>query len=52
MSVDVYGPVSPNCESLTKEITRVLGEELEIPPDRIYVKHQGVPDFGWNGRNF
>ena len=52
VSVDVYGPVDPACGELTREITRILNEELDIPPDKMYIKHLGVSDFGWNGRNF
>ena len=39
-------------EKLTGEISRILDEELGIPSNRVYVKHHGVPDWGWSGRNF
>ena len=52
VSVDVFGEVNPACEQLTAEISRILETELGIPPNRIYIKHHGVPDWGWSGRNF
>ena len=52
VSVDVFGKVDPACEQLTAEISRILDEELGIPSNRVYVKHEGVPDWGWSGRNF
>ena len=52
VSVDVFGSVDPACEKLTGEISRILDSELGIPSNRVYVKHHGVPDWGWSGRNF
>lgn len=37
---------------LTAAITKILGEELEISPDHIYVKYEEVSNWGWNGSNF
>ena len=37
---------------MTAEICRIMNDELGIPADKVYVKYQGVSDWGWNGRNF
>lgn len=37
---------------LTKEICSIFNEELNIPPNNIYVKYDEVENWGWNGHNF
>jgi phenylpyruvate tautomerase PptA (4-oxalocrotonate tautomerase family) len=37
---------------LTKAITEILHEELNIQPDCIFVKYEEVSVWGWNGNNF
>lgn len=53
VDVSIYGSSSPSAFSkLTAEITKILGDELSVSPDHIYVKYSPVPDWGWNGGNF
>ena len=39
-------------EKLTSEICVIIGDELNISPDRIYVKYEECEHWGWNGGNF
>ena len=53
IEVSVYGSANSGAFSkLTSEITKIFGEVLGIEPDRIYVKYETTPDWGWNGNNF
>ena len=53
VAVEIYGNASSDAYNrMTGEICNILGEELDIPADRIYIKYHGVADWGWNGRNF
>ncbi|MCR5097876.1 MAG: hypothetical protein K6B14_02890 [Lachnospiraceae bacterium] len=53
VAVEIYGNASSDAYNrMTAEICKILGEELDIPADRVYVKYHGVNDWGWNGRNF
>ena len=53
VAVEIYGNASSDAYNrMTGEICTILGDELDIPADRIYVKYQGVADWGWNGHNF
>ena len=53
VDVKVYGGASSDAyNKMTAEITRIFGEELGIPADKIYVAYQSTPDWGWNGGNF
>ena len=38
--------------ALTAEICKIISEELDIAPDKTYVKYEAVENWGWNGRNF
>lgn len=38
--------------ALTAEICKIISEELNISPDKTYVKYEPVENWGWNGRNF
>lgn len=40
------------CDKLTAAITKILNEELSIPPAQIYVKYEEVKYWGWNGADF
>ncbi len=52
VEVSVYGKASPSvCDSMTGAICKIFEEELGIPGNRIYVKYQEVPNWGWNGAN-
>ncbi len=39
-------------ERLTAGFSKTVGGMLGIPEDRIYVIHEPVKYWGWNGRNF
>ncbi len=38
--------------ALTGEICKIISEELNISPDKIYVKYEPTQHWGWNGANF
>ena len=51
--VAVYGSVSDrDASKLTAEITRILGAEAGISPDRVYVSYSEHDKWGWNSSNF
>lgn len=53
VSVSMYGSASSSAyDSMTAEICRIYDEVLNIPAKNIYVTYTGIPDWGWNGRNF
>lgn len=37
---------------LTKALTDILHEELELEPGRVYVTYEEIGTWGWNGGNF
>ena len=39
-------------EKMTAVVCDILNRELEISPDRIYVKYREYDKWGWNGQNF
>lgn len=53
VEVKVLGGPNPAAyERLTAAITGILGEELAIPAERVYIKYGETPNWGWNGGNF
>lgn len=53
VDVDLLGEVSADgSEKMTAALCRILGEELGISPERVYVKYTGYRNWGWNGSNF
>lgn len=53
VEVMLYGSASDSAyDALTEAITRILGEELGIAPDCVYVEYQETGHWGWNGSNF
>lgn len=53
IQVDLYGnPSKKQCDDFTNEITNIYSSELEIEPDRIYVRYLPTDVWGWNGSNF
>lgn len=53
ISVQVYGGVNATqSNQMTGAISDILSEELQIPPDKVYVAYQGIENWGWSGRNF
>jgi len=39
-------------ERMTAEITRILGDEMGIAPEGVYVSYGETEHWGWNGANF
>lgn len=53
LEVDVFGTLDREpCCALTEVLTKIVGAELEIPADRIYIKYAQTPNWGWSGKNF
>ena len=53
VDVSVFGKSSDEqCNEMTKEICRILGTNLGIAPDKIYVKFSGYSQWGWNNMTF
>ncbi len=53
VSVSLYGSASSEAyDKMTAEICRVYQEQLDIPPEKVYVTYAGFKDWGWNGKNF
>lgn len=52
VEVSIFGSVSAAVsDSMTGAICQIFEEELAIPKNRIYIKYQEVPNWGWNGSN-
>lgn len=52
IEVSIYGKASSSAfNALTRVICDIFESELSIPKNRIYVKYQEIPDWGWNGSN-
>ncbi len=53
VEVSVFGGVSHrDCNALTSQLTALLGAELGIPADRVYVKYTTTNEWGWQGEQF
>ncbi len=53
VEVSIYGNAAKSAyERLTSEICKILGDNLDIPADKIYVKYSPTENWGWNGGNF
>ena len=53
VEVSIYGSAdAKSYDRLTGEITRILGSELGIPAERVYVRYSETENWGWNGGNF
>ncbi len=53
LDVELLGEVNSQAsENMTVEICRILEKELNISPDRVYVKYTGYSNWGWNKMNF
>lgn len=52
-SVDLYGAAGADkYGKMTAAVTKLLGEQLNIPSDRVFVKYSEYNNWGWNGSNF
>lgn len=52
VQVQTYGTNAQGTDALTGKICTILGSELGLPANRIYVSYFGTPNWGWNGGNF
>ncbi len=53
IEVGLFGSASKETyDALTREMTAVLTEKLNISGERIYIKYSETPFWGWNGKNF
>lgn len=53
IEVRLYGKAAETAyNDLTSALSAMITEQLEIPLDRIYVRYQETPYWGWNGHNF
>ena len=52
LEVKLYGnPCKLAYEEMTKELTRIVSVELDMPQSNIYVKYEPVEVWGYNGKN-
>ena len=53
VSVSAFGaPSRSDCGRLAAELTKILGEELDIPGDNIYITFHPVENWAWDGNLF
>lgn len=53
VDVSLYGNASRSAyEQLTAVICKVLGDNLGVSADKVYVKYSPTDNWGWNGGNF
>lgn len=53
VEVALFGKASSVAyNKFTAQVCEILGDVLEIPSDKIYVKYEEVSNWGWNGGNF
>ena len=52
VTVQLFGTASEDtCAQMTKTVTKIFKEELNISPEHVYVKYEFVDIWGWNGEN-
>ncbi len=53
VDVELLGSASKDiCEKMTSVLCDIINRELNILPDRIYIKYKEYDKWGWNGGNF
>ena len=53
VEIKLFGAASDEaCNEMTRTVSRIFAEELELAADRIYVKYEFCDHWGWNGENF
>lgn len=53
VEISLYGDVNAAAsDKMTAAVTEILGNELNIAPGFVYVKYDGIHNWGWNGGNF
>ena len=51
IEVKVFGKLS-RCDEMTERLTEIFATELDIAPDKIYVKYEECYNWGMGGSNF
>lgn len=53
VSVSAFGnPSRADCDRMAAELTQILGEELQIPGENIYITFHPVQNWAWQGGLF
>lgn len=53
MEVKIYGKACKVAyDDMTKELTKIVSQELDISASNIYIKYEECPTWGYNGMNF
>ena len=53
VEVNLYGSAGPDAyNKLTAKITEIINKELQILPNKIYIKYFETGSWGFNGSNF
>ena len=53
VSVSAFGaPARSDCNRMAAELTKILGDELKIPGDHIYITFHPVENWAWDGSLF
>ncbi len=53
VSVSAFGdPSRPDCAKMAAELTKILGDELQIPGEHIYITFHPVQTWAWQGGLF
>ena len=53
VDVDLLGQIDPGAsDRMTAALCDILQSELQLAPDRVYIKYTGYANWGWNGGNF
>ena len=53
ITLKTYGePAQQYYDMVTEGFTKTVSQMLKIRPDRIYVDHEPIAHWGWNGANF
>ena len=52
VKIELFGSADEEtCSSMTATVSKILGEELGISPDHVYVEYAFTDRWGWNGEN-
>lgn len=53
VKIELYGSADEEtCSAMTASVCQILGEELDISADHVYVEYAFTDRWGWNGENF
>lgn len=53
IDIKIYGKGNrESYNNMTKEVTNIISEELDILPNCIYISYSEYENWGWNGSNF